>query len=241
MSRLAVYAYHGTNRLRRFADSDDVMFTGDWAGDTEYLASERHISDHLNTQYIAILDSNGIPPGDNAYWSPFVLVIPAVNDEVVCPCSGTNASRSLFDHFTSVPYSGAINDQALYSDNLPANTFANNGDKVFAKYCGSYDTAVVQETSFGVKFNDTSLIRVDLGNDTGIFEANVCIMRDSGSTCRTAVSLFTRQGTPLQLQQLQSVACDFSSQMNIQMFANSLVNGVVTADLGTGWSMPAPS
>ena len=81
MSTLNVYSYYDATGVRKYADFNDVIFTGTWASTGTYLVSAMQIVDYGNSQYYAIVDSVNKNPTTQPtrwqpirYWSPFILV-----------------------------------------------------------------------------------------------------------------------------------------------------------------------
>lgn len=120
--------------------------------------------------------------------------------------SVSNSLQNLFDHYASVGNVGAGED-TLYSDNLPANTFYNNGDKVEFKYQLSMADTNVDKTInvyLGAnKIFDGAAIAANLkaaANAAGGIIVEGWIIKSGATTARSIVTLTatSSDGTTIQ-------------------------------------------
>jgi len=81
VNTLNVYSYYNAAGTRKYADFNDVIFTGTWSSTGSYYASAMQVVDFSQGQYIAITDNvNKIPTtqptkwAPTRYWSSFVIV-----------------------------------------------------------------------------------------------------------------------------------------------------------------------
>ena len=84
MSLYNVYSYYDAAGYRKYADDNDVVFTGTWSSSGSYYASAMQVVNYGQSQYFAVTDSVNQNPSiqptkwrPTRYWSAFVLIIPA--------------------------------------------------------------------------------------------------------------------------------------------------------------------
>lgn len=84
MSLASVYSYADAAGYRKYADDNDVVFTGTWSSSGSYYASAMQVVDYGQSQYLAITDNANQNPTiqptkwkPTRYWSSFVLLVPA--------------------------------------------------------------------------------------------------------------------------------------------------------------------
>jgi hypothetical protein len=102
----------------------------------------------------------------------------------------------IFDHYTDSTVGGAEAD--IYSDTLPANIFATNGDKVSAMYSGNFVTVGTELTQLKVYLAGTAIwdsTGVAPATGTTSWKVNVDLIRVSSTVIRYTVSLSTTGAT----------------------------------------------
>ena len=114
MSTLNVYSYSDAAGFRKYADFNDVVFSGTWSSSGSYYASAMQVANYGQSQYLCITDNVNRNPAiqptkwqPTRYWSPFVLAVAG---------SGTGA-----DNFTyQVAISGSNTAVLAYNIALAA-------------------------------------------------------------------------------------------------------------------------
>lgn len=104
---------------------------------------------------------------------------------------------SIFDHFADAN-NGTTVETDLYSDTLIANTFATNGDKVFAQYGGTFVGDATSTQRLRVYFGGTLIFdsgALGIGVTTASWDLSVTCVRESSSNVRCTVSLTTSFAT----------------------------------------------
>lgn len=110
----------------------------------------------------------------------------------------TKGVMALFDHSSDVGNSGT-DETDLYSDSIPRNTLANDGDKIEAMYAGSFLNHATATRRLRVYFENASPIFDSTAlviSAASAWVVRVSIIRVSSSVIRYAVSM-TTQGAPL--------------------------------------------
>lgn len=105
---------------------------------------------------------------------------------------GTSFGGSLFDGFTDITAGGAEAD--LQTNTLAANTFNNNGDKVYATYGGNFVTVGTEAAQLKVKFAGTTIwdsTAIAVSTGTTSWAVSVELIRVSATVIRYNVRLNT--------------------------------------------------
>jgi hypothetical protein len=102
---------------------------------------------------------------------------------------GGGVPRKLFDHFADASSSSTNGTfDTLYTDSIPANTFANNGDTIEARYCMTFVSSATATRDVKISFAAQTIM--DTGaltfSSAGTADVWVTIIRESSSVVRVA-------------------------------------------------------
>jgi hypothetical protein len=146
--------------------------------------------------------------------------------------------RPLFDHYTDATTTGT-SEQTLYTYTLPANTLANNGDKVSFEYTVSMINAT-NEKFIRLTFGGTNIFSEELSGylNTVIFKG--FLIRVSNSTVRASVNCNVN-GVSAITAYTQNTSLNLSSTgYALALLATtSDAAGDITARMGSGMFIPA--
>jgi hypothetical protein len=186
------------------------------------------------------LSRNTVAASSNG--NTFVNFIPGVKD-VFTSISAKYIKRTtttLFDHFNSVS-NVSTGETDLYSDSLPGDTLAFDGDKISAFYAvsviSSGSTKRVRVYFAGTLIHDgTALTTSGAGN----IQINVLIMRDSATSVRYTVSSTSYLATPVDVQSVGSLgSLTLTSPLVLKLTGQATATADLTAVLGSVSAVPA--
>jgi len=146
----------------------------------------------------------------------------------------------IFDNFTDANNTGT-SETDLYSYTTPASTLANNGEKIIAKYAGTFNdataTAQIKLLFGGTSIFDSGAITI---SGTGSWAIEVMIIRTGSSTARAIVNMNTpTASTSVYTTQTDVTGLTFTNTniLKITGTAGGVGGGNndITAKLGSGF------
>lgn len=159
--------------------------------------------------------------------------------DITIPGSNTTL---LFSHFADAATTGT-SEQVLYTDTLPANTFAVNGDVISVKYAGIFDatnTASMIIVSLGGTAIFTTDDFVSLILDGTHWEVNLWIVRVNNTTLRCTVSFLSPGEDAFIQYTLKTGLALATTAYDIELKAQTDTAGDVTAKMAHAVYMAAP-